>query len=98
MKPGNKYIYAAENIHVSVYHLMDTLTTIIDKLVPTKKIQLRKQYVEWLSTETLEFTVDRDKSRKQADNTGLEEHWTQYKRLQNLCVRKNHLDHNWIIR
>ena len=92
-------IYSCECVNTAVGLLSSKLTSILDRLAPVKKIQIRSQYVPWLTYEKL--MQDRDDAQKHASNTQSGEDWQAYKHLQNTVnnilksERKNWLTHQF---
>ena len=68
-------------MNTAVGLLSSKLTSILDRLAPVKKIQIRSQYVPWLTYEKL--MQDRDDAQKHASNTQSGENWQAYKHLRN---------------
>ena len=70
-------------MNTAVGLLSSKLTSILDRLAPVKKIQIRSQYVPWLTNETKKLMQDRDDAQKHASNTQSGENWQAYKHLRN---------------
>ena len=61
----------------------DELTTILDSMAPVKKFQVHSKYAPWLSDNTKQKILERDKAQQIAARTGDRNDWKKYKDLRN---------------
>ena len=65
---------------------------IMNTEAPMKTVQFRTNYSCWLSEETKEEMIARDKARQVAKTTNLDADWDEYKLKRNNCTKKQRLD------
>ena len=76
-------VMSAEDVDDAVTNFTRIITAALDQLAPVKKIQTRKKYAPFLSEETKEEMVSRDKAQQRAAESGKPEDWTAYRRIRN---------------
>lgn len=80
-------LLSVDNPSVAVGHLTEILTNILDKTAPKKRIQVKKNYAQWVSVSTLEKMNFRDQLRKSAERTGEVNSWIVYRKCRNMCQK-----------
>ena len=76
-------VYLAEDVDEAVGLLSSKLTDILDDMAPMRTIQVRTNYVPYLSKETLSMMKERDEWQKLASETSSRVDWLRYKKLRN---------------
>ena len=83
-------MYASEDVDVAVDIFTNKLTEILDKMAPVKKFQVRTRYAAWLSEDSKEKIMERDRAQEAAALSGSQEDWAGYKRLRNGLTKVLH--------
>ena len=73
-------LYLSEDVNEAVKIFTFTLRKILDDMAPMKTIQIRKNYIPWISEETKRMTVERNELNKIASMSGHENDWANYKK------------------
>ena len=76
-------VYSSENIESAVELFTNKLNSILNKMAPMKKFQVRTKYAPWMSSSTKEKVKIRDAAQKKASETGKTEDWMEYKTIRN---------------
>ena len=72
-------LYLSEDVNEAVKIFTCTLRKILDHMAPMKTIQIRKNYIPWISEETKRMIVERNELKKIASMSGHENDWANYK-------------------
>ena len=84
------------NIDEAAELFQKIFTSVLDKHAPVKVIQIRKNYIPYLSKETKLLMKERDKAQKLASETKLNEDWLMYKQLRNNVTNRLKVEKkNW---
>ena len=85
-------IYSISDVNLANDFLETNVAEILDELCPYKTIQYRKECKSWLSSETKDKMLDRDKMREIARITKNPDSWKLYRSLRNEVNRKVNSD------
>lgn len=86
-------VVQCKNPSLAVGILTETLNGLLDTMAQT---QMKKNYAQWLSVETLTEMDERDRRRRTAEITGTFNSWEEYRSHRNLCLKLNKQDRkNW---
>ena len=89
-------IKECQNVDYAAELLVKKLAAILDHMAPIRKIQTRKNYAPWLSTDTKNIQLKRNDAQKKASQSGDPEDWRQFRSLRNLATSKSRTDKkNW---
>ena len=84
------------NVDMAVDIFTKKLTDILDRMAPVKKFQVRTKYAAWLSKDSKDLILKRDKAYQLAYRRGLDSDWTGYKQLRNQAISQLRKDKiNW---
>ena len=78
-------VFAEKNVDIATYLFETKFLSVLDDMAPMCKFQPRNNRSDWISESTKVLMAKRDSTRNLAVSTSLQEHWTEYKRLRNLC-------------
>ena len=81
-------IYLCSDVDTAVEMLTKKLTGILDDMAPMRSIQVRANYVPWLSQDTLELMRARDQVQRLSSETKNRSDWLKYKELRNKVNNK----------
>ena len=87
-------VFNEQNVDVATYHLETQFLSVLDQLAPLKKFQPRGKRSDWVSNDTKRIMKLRDEARNKAVQSSLQEEWSEYKTLRNLCTKKVKADRN----
>ena len=76
-------VYLSDDVEVAVNIFTNKITEILDVMAPLKTIQVRTNYLPWMSDVTKENIKLRNELHKKAKDTKLETDWKQYRKLRN---------------
>ena len=76
-------VYLCDNVNQAVELMSNKITSILDIMAPIKTVQVRTNYVPWLSQETKNMMNDRDLLQSKAAKTRSPEDWKRYKIVRN---------------
>ena len=76
-------IYKLQDVDSANYFLENNLNTILDKICPFKTIQHRNNQKPWISVETKESMMNRDRVREIGRNSQDPANWKKYHQLRN---------------
>ena len=85
-------LYMCDDVTEAANYLINTLTCILDKMAPVKKIQVRKKYAPWLSKETKEIIRRRDEAQSKAARSREQDDFRLYKNLRNTVANRIKLE------
>ena len=70
-------------VDVAVRLLSEKRVAILDQMAPMKTVQIRTNYIPWLSQLTKDLMQERDRLQKLAVETKNQDDWRNYKNLRN---------------
>ena len=76
-------VYLCTDVDKAVKLLSNKITTILDQMAPMKTVQVRTNYNPWLSQQTKDLMIERDRLQKSAAETENQDEWNKYKVLRN---------------
>ena len=76
-------LYQCENLNLAVHIFSASLTQILDKMAPVRKIQVRSRFAPWLSSETKTLMRERDYAQSRASESRKTDDISNYKKLRN---------------
>ena len=76
-------IYLCDDVNNAVELFTDEITKLLDEMAPIKTIQVRSNYLPWMSEYTKTQTNLRNSMLKKAKETGNQQDWREYKKLRN---------------
>ena len=79
-------VHSCMNVDMAVDIFTKKLTDILDRMAPVKKFQVRTKYAAWLSKDSKDLILKRDKAYQLAYRRGLDSDWTGYKQLRNQAI------------
>ena len=80
-------LYSTDNPDVAYAILEDNISEVLDKISPIIKTQPSKNNKSWITKQSREKFVLRDKQREKAVNSGDPIEWNEYKKLRNACSK-----------
>ena len=78
-------IFKATNADIANDEFEQKFLGLLNTMAPMKKIQTRKRRSDWISKETKNLMIERDKSRDKAVASSQMEDWQQYRTERNMC-------------
>ena len=76
-------VYSCDNPDSAAELFSNKLNTILNRMAPVKKFQVRTKYAPWMSDETKHKIRTRDAAQKNATESGKAEDWREYKSIRN---------------
>ena len=76
-------VYECNDVDIAVDIFTKKLTSILDKMAPVKKFQIRTKYAAWVAKETKKKMKDRDSAQQIATRSRDQDDWEVYKKLRN---------------
>ena len=80
------------NVNVANGMLEERIRGILDTFAPMRVVQARTTYQNWITKETKEEMVLRDRARETAKETDTEEAWQEYRNKRNNCTMRQRSD------
>ena len=87
-------LYQQEDLNLANDLFATKIGNILNEMAPMKKIQLRNRVTPWVTSVTKDLMKDRDKARNLASETNLQDNWSKYRKLRNLCTAEVKKDKN----
>ena len=81
-------VFKADNVNAANYEFDNKFASLLESVAPMTKIQARNKISEWISTETKLLMEQRDRARDTAAISTLQEDWSRYKTLRNICNKR----------
>ena len=66
----------------------ENLKEALEKFIPIKKVQRKKDQKSWITTETRKMMEDRDRARAKAAESNEDDDWKSYRKMRNKVVEK----------
>ena len=89
-------LYLTNDVDDAISIFNSKISTILDEMAPIKRIQVRKKFAPWLSTETKSLMRARDYAQSRAIITKNSEDLTEYKKLRNQVTSRLRIEkHTW---
>ena len=85
-------LYRTQNVDIANSIFEESISTILDEMIPIKKMQVRNNTASWLDDQTKIKMKNRDNARQLARDTDDDRDWEQFRKLRNECtemVRKD---------
>ena len=76
-------VYLCNDVNQAVRLLSSKITDVLDVMAPMKTVQIRNNYNPWLSQQTKDMMLERDRLQKGAAETRDQDMWKEYKKLRN---------------
>ena len=76
-------VYLCEDVEIAVEMFTKKVTDILDDMCPMKTIQVRTNYLPWMSDETKDRINQRNELLKKAKKSKIDNDWKEYKKLRN---------------
>ena len=84
-----KICHECSDINILNDMFVEKVGKVLDTMAPLKNYQIRRNYINWLTEEIKLEMKNRDLSRELARRTGEAEHWADYRRRRNKCMKKS---------
>ena len=81
-------IYLCNEVDKAVQLLSEKITFILDIMAPLKTIQIRKNYNPWLSEDTKNMMIERDRLYQRAAESKLARDWKNFKVMRNKVIKR----------
>ena len=91
-------LYKMEDLNLANDFFSTKIATILEKMAPMKKIQIRNKITPWVTSATKNLMGERDKTRNRATVTNSPEDWTEYRSIRNKCSAEVKKDKNKFFR
>ena len=89
-------VYKCDYVEQAVEHFTNTFVALLDKHIPLRVIQIRKNYVPWLSDQTKQLMEERDLAHRLVASSSRQDDWLTYKKLRNkVTARLKSEENSW---
>ena len=76
-------ILESEDPDIAYSLIEEKLTEALDRFIPVKKFQIRKDQKSWITSETRQLMLDRENARNEAVRSNDDQDWKTYRRIRN---------------
>ena len=80
-------VYMCEDASQAAKILTNKLNTVLDRMAPVKKIQVRQNYAPWVTEECKSEMAARDAAQARAVNSGQDADWEAFRAVRNNVTR-----------
>ena len=81
-------VYMCEDASQATEILTKKLNSVLDRMAPVKKVQIRQNYAPWVTDACKSEMAARDAAQARAKNSGLDTDWEAFRAVRNSVTRK----------